>query len=246
MTRLAILGCALILCVACKSEDKAKPSGDTPAPTGDTTENSDSPEASTGKMFSKETLKRPCELLTTEAVASVSKVAADKIEQRASNSSCRYEWKGGNSDLSFIDAHKSVKSAKALFSASHKNMTGAEVKEVMDKLGAEAKAPSAGKGEEKHWDKSVDVATAGVAKSMAGGLTYEAVEGVGDLAAYQTTRHKTVIGDISIVSYANTLDVVTGNLSFSLTYSLDQPDRQGKMHKEEAIALAKLVLARLN
>lgn len=246
MTRLAIFGCALILCVACKSGDEAKPSGDKSAPTGVATENSTSPEASTGKMFSKETLKRPCDLLTTEAVASVSKIAADKIEQRDSNTTCRYEWEGGNANLSFLKAHKSVESAEGRFAASHKNMTGAEVKEAMDKLGADAKAPSAGKGEDKHWDKSVDVVTEGVAKSMGGGMTYEAVEGVGDLAAYQTTRHETVIGDMSIVSYANTLDVVTGNLSFSLTYALDAPDRQGKMHKEEAIALAKLVLARLN
>ena len=248
MKTLAMLGCALFLCVACKSGDEAKPGGDKSQPEGLATAAGDSPTPSAGKLFGEELRKDPCALLTTEMVASVSKVPAETIEHKKASVLCIFEWEGGNASIGFITAFKSIESAETRFANAHKSMTGAEVKEAMDKIGEGAKGEldkAADKGKKTPSDKSVDTVTSGVAKSMGGGIKFEPVEGLGDQAFYDSSRHETVIAKTSIVSYANKLDVLIGNLSFSVSYSLDAPDHQGKMHKEEVIALAKLVLAGL-
>jgi hypothetical protein len=68
------------------------------------------------------------------------------------------------------------------------------------------------------------------------------VAGLGDMAAYETTRHETKIGDRSFVSYANKLDVLTGNLTFDVSFALDGNGSDAKMYRDEAVGLARAVL----
>ncbi len=89
-----------------------------------------------------------------------------------------------------------------------------------------------------HVDPVIDT----MGDSMGGGITFEAVEGLGDSAAYETTRHETEIGDRVLVSYANKLDVLIGNLSFDVTFVLDGDGSDTKMFRDENIALARAVI----
>lgn len=247
MIRLTILGGSLFLLVACKSGDEAPASADKASsgteqvsPKGAT-----KVVASASGLFDKDAVKDPCTLLKAEMVATVAKVPATEVTQRKISTMCLYEWQGGNAGLSFVRVLDTVEAAQKRFERAHEDMDVEEVKAAMEELGAGAKmriAAGTEEGKKMPTGKSVDVITNGAVKSMGSGIKFEAVEGLGDMAAYETTRHETIVANTKIVSYANKMDVLTGNLSFSISYSLNAADHQGTMHKEEAVALSKLVL----
>ena len=74
------------------------------------------------------------------------------------------------------------------------------------------------------------------------GITFESVDAVGDAAAYETTKHTNKIANTIIVNYANKIDVLTGDLRFSLSFERHD-GHDGQMYKAEAIALAQAVLS---
>jgi hypothetical protein len=242
-----VLFSSLLLAFACKSEDSEKEgtSASTPAAAGEAPA---AEGAASGGLYDESIREDPCALLTTDMVAKVANKPAAEIEQRNVSAMCLYSWEGGNAGIAFVKAHKSVERAKVAFENSHKNMSGAEVKAAMDTIGEKAKEnlkEEAKAGKKVPGADAVDPVAGAVAKSMGGGITFEPVDGLGDMAAYETTRHENKIAGMSIVSYANKIDVVTGNLSFDLSFAYDAADRQGTMQKDEAIALAKAVLAGL-
>ncbi len=251
MTRNAILVVLLLLSPACKGDAESKSSGDEAAGTtkaGTAAAEPSSVAKGAGGLFDESIREDPCALLTGEMVAKVAKVEADKVEQRKIRGMCLYEFQGGNAGIAFVKTYKSVEMANTRFTNGHKGMTGAEVKAAMDTIADGAKdklATEADKGKKVPGDKAVEVVAGGVAKSMGGGIQFETVEGLGDKAAYDITRHETIIADTKIVSYANKIDVLLGNLGFSISYSLNAADHQGKMHKEEAVELSNLVLVGL-
>lgn len=245
-----MLACSLLLALSCKSSDKKDGKSETEgaaadqsAPAGES-----GAAAASGKLYDKSIKEDVCALLTTDMVAAVAKKPVGEVEQKAISSMCRYEWEGGNAGIAFVRVHDSVEDARQRFERSHKNMSGEEVKDAMKKIGEGAEKrleEDAKKGKKVPNADAVKPVTGAMAKSMAGGITFEAVEGLGDMAAYETTRHENTISGTTIVSYANNIDVLVGNMSFDISFSFDGVDHKGTMQKDEAIALAKAVIAAL-
>ncbi len=221
MRRITVVACSLLLSFACKSSEKAEP---VKAPAAKA-----EPTSVKATEDAKKTSKA-CTMLTAEMVATVAKVPVDELKLQAGTDRCLYKWRKGTAGIGFIKTAKSAADARAQFENDHKNMTAAEVGAAMDKLAGEAK-----KGEE---------VAAGATKSMGGGITFESVDAVGDAAAYETTKHTNKIANAVIVNYANKIDVLTGDLRFSLSFKRHE-GHDGQMYKAEAIALAQAVLSGL-
>ena len=143
-------------------------------------------------------------------------------------------------DRAGIETYETAEEAITRFERSHKSMTGAQVQDAMGEIGkaAEEKLEEGAKADEDLPDpEHVAPVVGAMAASMGGGITFEAIEGLGDLAAFETTRHETRIEvlDRTIVSYANKLDVLTGNLTVDVSFSIDG-------NRDECIAVARAVL----
>jgi len=239
MRNLTLLSC-LFLFIACNSSD-----GGAPASSSTDATASQAASSSSGKIYEEGLRKQPCMLLTADMVAAVVQVPVDQVEQRELSTMCLYEWEGGNAGILFIETHETADKARTLFENAHKSMTGAEVKSAMQQIGEGAKEKLAGDekaGQEVPDAEHVDTVTDAMSGSMGGGITFEAVTGLGDMAAYETTRHETKIGDRVLVSYANKLDVLTGNLSFDISFAFDNDGGDAQMYQDEAVALARAVL----
>ncbi len=164
------------------------------------------------------------------------------------SSMCIYSWEGGKANIAFVRVFDDAEKAGVRFANAHKNMSGAEVKEAMQQIGEQAKRnldQKAEAGEEVPDKNQVDTVVGGMGSSMGGGIQFEVVEGLGDQAAFDVTRHETKIGDQVLVSHANKLDVLIGNLSFTVSYSLDRGPEGSSISKDENVALARAVLAGL-
>ncbi|MCA9660596.1 MAG: hypothetical protein KC486_19805 [Myxococcales bacterium] len=201
--------------------------------------------AASAKIFDEELRKKPCELLTKAMVAKVAGVGEDALEVREISGMCLYEWEAGNASLGFVRVKKSAEMAATYFANAHMDMSGEEVAAAFDKIGDEAKKKleeDAEDGEAKAAPEHVKPVTKAMGGAFAGGMQFEAVDGLGDAAFYEKTRTETELAGKKFVSYANKLDVLVGNMSFGVTFSLnDEPDA-AKMYKDENVALARAVV----
>ena len=74
------------------------------------------------------------------------------------------------------------------------------------------------------------------------GATFESVDGLGDEAVFDTTATETRLGDRTVVSYANNLDVLVENLTFDVSFTRADDAATGRLYREENVALARAVL----
>lgn len=233
--------CSLLFALACGGSGDATPADTSSAP------DSPSPIAS-ASLYAASLKDEPCALLTAEMVAGVAGVAPDQVEQRAMSTMCLYEWDGGSASIGFIKIHDSATEAMDRFHMEHQSMSGAQVDAAMQEIAAGAKdqlAEDSAAGQDVPDAEHVDTVTDAMSGSMGGGITFEGVPDLGDMAAYETTRHETKIADKVLVSYANKLDTVIGNLTFDVTFTLDGDPTDGQMYKEQNIALVRAVIQAL-
>lgn len=238
MQRLAVFS-SFLLVLSCKSADEAKPNADKPnaatAPVAEKTVAKAAPAPAPtpgeveGKQYDEGLAESACELLTAEMISTVSKIPADAIKQRAPSGMCLYQWEGGTAGIAFIKVYSTPTEAAEHFTRSHKLLAPGEAKPAMH---------GAASG---HGKPAVDV-EGEITKSMGGSVNFEAVSDLGDQAAYDATRHESKVAHTTLVSYGNKLDVRVGNLAFGVSFALDAEDHVGTMQKDEAIALARLVL----
>lgn len=238
LASLALFGCG---------DKGAKPEGEggEAKAEGAAAEASEAAQAASAKVFDKEMSKKPCELMTKAMVAKVAGVGEDAFEVREIAGMCLFEWDGGNASIGFIRVKKSAEMAATFFANGHKDMSGEEVAAAFDKIGAEAKKKleeDAEKGEAKADPEHVKPVTSAMGGALSGGLKFEAVAGLGDAAFYEATRSETEIMGKTIVSYANKLDVLVGNMSFGVTFARNDALGEAKMYKDENIALARAVV----
>lgn len=201
--------------------------------------------AAVAKVFPDDFGKKPCEVLTPSMVAKVAKVSAEGVTSKEMMGMCLYEWEGGNANIGFIRVRATAEDAKQRWESAHKNMSPEEVKAAFEKIGdaAEKKLEEDAKqGEAKADPKHAKPVLGAMAGGLSGGIQWERVEGLGDAAAFEPTRHENKIMDQTIVSYANKMDVLVANISFSVGYSLDG---EAKLYKDEGGALAREVIAGL-
>ena len=237
MRKLLATTCLLFLSLSCdKSTDATSADSAT-----------SSAPVSAAKLYDEDLKEEPCTLLTAKMVAAVAGVPADQVEQREISRMCLYSWEGGNTGIAFIEVYETAEKAIARFERSHQSMTGAQVQAAMSEIGKAAEeklAEDAKAGEDVPSPDHVAPVVGAMAASMGGGITFEAIEGLGDRAAFETTRHETKIEilDRTIVSYANKIDVLTGNLGFDISYSLDTNGGEAKILRDECIAVARAVL----
>jgi len=197
--------------------------------------------ASAGTLFAKEITKQPCDLLTPNAVAAVAGVDQSALEQNAMASMCLYSWDGGQAHLSNLRTSKKVEFARERFENSYRNQTGEEVAQGMAKIDAELeKQKDEGKTEVD--PQQAKVVTGAMSGMLSGGLQYEDIPGLGDIARFEITRTETQFGGKTFVSYANALNVLTGNLKFTVSFSRDG---EPKLYRDESVALAEAVLEKL-
>lgn len=200
------------------------------------------PAASAGTLFGKEIARQPCDLLTLNAVAAVAGVDSSALEQSAMASMCLYSWDGGQAHLSNLRTSKKVEFARERFENSYRNQTGEEVAQSMAKIDAEIeKQKDEGKTEVD--PQQAKVITGAMSGMLSGGLQYEDIPGLGDIARFEITRTETQFGGKTFVSYANALNVLTGNLKFTVSFSRDG---EPKLYREESVALAEAVLKKLS
>lgn len=238
MRRFTIAACAACLVLACGSPDPAEP-----GPSA--TDSSGAAAAAPSALYDESLTDDPCALLTPAMVASVAGVAVELLEPRQTSGMCIYSWDGGTANIAFIKTYDDPEKAKSRFENEHRNMTGAEVGAAMAEIGERAKErlrEEAAAGEDVPQAEEVEPVTGVMADALGGGISFEAIEGVGDMAAYETTRHETEFGDQKFVSYANKLDVLSGNLTFDISFARDEEGGEAKMYRNEAIALARAVL----
>ncbi len=241
-----LLGSALLASVisasACKGDgEKSSAEGAVIAKGGE-----GSSQAS-GKLYEKGMGKKACEMLTPEMVAKIAKVPVGQIEQQAVSSFCLYSWDGGKASMMHVRVYKDLDQASSRFANAYSNKSGAEISKQVAAMGdvAAAKAVAGKDVASSAKGQTAKVVTSALTNSMASGMTYDSVPNLGDAAMYETTRHATTVAKTDVVSYANQMQLLTGNLKFSLSYSLNAKDGQGAMYKDEAIALTKLVLEQL-
>jgi hypothetical protein len=241
----------VFLTTACDAKDDTKAvDGDAKlvAKEGDAgagTKAADKAAAAVARVFPKELRKKPCTLLTPEMVGKIAKVDANTLTTLEVMGMCIYEWEGGKAQLGFIRIKKSAEDLALYWENGHKNMSGEEIAAAMAKIGdaAEKKLSADAKaGTAKADAKNVKPVTNALSGAMKGGIQWERIEGIGDAAAFETTRSEIEVMGKKIVSYANGLDVRIGNMSFGVSF-----DRDGepKMYKDENIALAREVIAKL-
>lgn len=238
MIRATILGASFVLlAIACGSPD-AGPSSSAAA-------KAEPVAATTAHVFDEALTEATCDLLTTAMVASVAGVAAEAIEQREISGMCLYSWDGGNANIAFVKTYESADAARQRFENEHESMTGTEVRATMAEIGDGAREKlreDAAAGAEVPDPEAVQPVVGAMADSMDGGISFEAVPGLGDLAAFETTRHVTSFGGQTFVSYANKLDVLIGNLTFDVSFAFDEDPGEAKMYRDENVALARAVL----
>lgn len=202
-------------------------------------------EAAVAKVFPDDFGKKPCEVLTPSMVAKVANVSAEGLTSKEMMGMCLYEWEGGNANIGFIRVSATAEHARKRWENAHKNMSPEEVKAAFEKIGdaAEKKLEAdAKKGEAKADPKHAKPVLNAMGGGLSGGIQWEHVEGLGDAAAFEATRHENKILDQTIVSYANKMDVLVENISFSVGFSLDG---EPKLYKDEGIAVAREVIAGL-
>jgi hypothetical protein len=218
-------------------------SSDTPSSTTAKTGVIDSRHSATpaGRLFEKEITKQSCDLLTIDSVAKVAGAPVSEITQRQMSSMCMYTWESGQASIGHLRASESAEAARDLFENSYANQSGEEVADKMAAIGAEVeKQKDAGKTDaDPEHAKAVTSAMGG---AFAGGFQYEDVPGLGDAARFETTKTETSFGGKTFVSYANSLHVLTGNLKFTVSFSLDG---EPKMYRDETVALAEATLKSL-
>ena len=218
-------------------------SSDTSSTTIAKTEANDSGHAAipAGRLFEKEITKQSCELLTTDAVASVAKTPASTITQRKMSGMCMYTWESGQASIGHLRVSRTAEAARDSFETSYANQSGEEVADKMEAINAEiAKQKDAGETDvDPEHAKAV---TGAIGSAFAGGFQYEEVPGLGDAARFETTKTETSFGGKTFVSYANTLHVLTGNLKFTVSFNLEG---EPEMYRDEAVALAEAILKSL-
>lgn len=200
--------------------------------------NEKQPTASAGTLFAKEIVRQPCDLLTPNAVAGVDPSA---LEQSAMASMCLYSWEGGQAHLGNLRTSKKIEFARERFENSYRNQTGEEVVQSMAKIDAELEKQK-DEGKTDVDPQQAKVITGAMSGMLSGGLQYENIPGLGDIARFEITRTETQFGGKTFVSYANALNVLTGNLKFTVSFS---HDGEPKLYRDESIALAAAVLEKL-
>ncbi len=199
------------------------------------------PTASAGTLFAKEIARQPCDLLTPNAVATVAGVDPSALEQSAMASMCLYSWEGGQAHLGNLRTSKNIEFARERFENSYRNQTGQEVVQSMAKIDAELEKQQ-DEGKTDVDPQQAKVITGALSGMLSGGLQYEDIPGLGDIARFEITRTESQFGGKTFVSYANALNVLTGNLKFTVSFS---HDGEPKLYRDESIALAEAVLEKL-
>jgi hypothetical protein len=199
------------------------------------------PVSSSDTLYDQEITRQSCDFLTPNAVAAVAGVNPSTLDQSAMASMCFYSWDGGQAHLSNLRTSKKVEFARESFENSYRNQTGEEVAQSMAKIDAELeKQKDEGKTEVD--PQQAKVVTGAMSEMLSGGLQYEDIPGLGDIARFEITRTETQFGGNTFVSYANALNVLTGNLKFTVSFSRDG---EPKLYRDESIALAEAVLEKL-
>lgn len=199
------------------------------------------PATSAGKLHDRELTGRTCELLTPEAVAAVAGVDASSLEQRAVTSMCVYSWDGGQASLGMLSVEKTAEAARDRFDNTYRSMTGEEVAQTMGEInaGLDRKADAGDTDVDPQKARQV---TGAMGSAFAGGLQFEDVPGVGDLARFETTKTEVKLGGNTFVAYANSLNVLAGNLKFKVSFNRDGEPR---LYRDESVALAAAVIDKL-
>lgn len=198
-------------------------------------------EAEVARLFPATLKESPCDLLSADAVAAVAGVDASTLKQKKMMGMCIYDWEGGGANVGFIRAHDDVARAERFFESAHKDMSAAEVADAFDKIGEKAEEKleaDATRGEAKADPKHARPVAAKMGAAMNGGITWEKIDGVGDAAALETSRHENSIGGKTFVSFANKLDLRVGNLTLSVGFHRDEP----ALYRDEHVALARRVV----
>ena len=226
-----------------RASSKVAASEDAADPAGVQAENQGS-----ASLFDEALRKQPCELLTPEMVAKVAKVPAESLERLELASMCNYEWEGGQAGLGMIRVSDTAEQRREAFARSYVDMSGEHVKDAMAELGEATKdkleADNEQAGAQKVDPAHVDPVTKGIGGAFAGGISYKAIEGLADAAMFETTKTSVELGGTNIQSYANTLMLLSGNMSFNVSYALDsEPGSEPVMYEAENVALAREVLA---
>jgi len=197
--------------------------------------------SSSSKLFDRDIRKQVCELLTADMVAEVSGVDPSLLEQLNTAGMCIYSWDEGQASLGHLRTSDTAEWARDSFENSYRNKTGEEVKADMDKIQSEL--------EKKNTEGTTDVdpekaktVTGAMSSAFAGGFQYENIDGLGDAASFEVTRTEMAIGGHTIVSYANSLNVLVGNLKFTVGYNLEG---EPQLYRDENAALAKAVIEKL-
>ena len=236
--------CLAALLTACGGDDTASQTG-TASQAADAgaeraTKSNDQPVKQSGRLFDKKNLK-PCELLDADSVAAVAGVDVASVEQMEMASMCLYSWEGGSASMGMIRVSKTVESARSSFENSYRSMSRQEVAEGMAKINEQIEKKSEA-GETDVDPEAAKTVTGAMAGAFAGGLQFEDIEGLGDLARFETTRSEVKVGTMTIVSYANSMNVLVGNMKFTVTFNRDEEVR---LYRDENIDLARAVLERL-
>jgi len=199
------------------------------------------PASSVRTLFEREITKRSCDFLSAEAVARVAGIDSSALEQRSISSMCLYSWEGGQASLGHLRTSKTVEFARSSFENSYKHQTGEEVAQHMAKIDAEI-GKQADEGKTDVNPQTAKQVTGAISGMLSGGFQYEDIPGLGDIARFEITRTENQLGGKTFVSYANNLNVLTGNLKFTVSFN-----RKGepKLYRDENVALAEDVLGKL-
>jgi len=199
------------------------------------------PAVSSGKLFVKEITKQPCHLLTPDTVAELAGVESSTLEQRNIAGMCLYSWDDGQASLGHLRAHDSVESARRSFENSYRSMSSDEVAKHMEAINEEIEKKKV-EGTTDVDPENAKIVTGAIVDSLAGGLQFEDVAGLGDAASFETTRFENQILGKTFVSYSNSLNVLVRNLKFTVSFN-----REGepKLYRDENVALAEAVLKKL-
>ena len=200
------------------------------------------PASSADVLFGKEITSKPCDILPPDEFAGVAGVDPSALEQRAMASMCLYSWEGGQASVGLLRVSKTVEAARARFEKSYRNQTREDVAQSMTEINAQIKK-QVDKGETEVDPQNAKVVTGAMSDLFSGGMQYEDIPGLGEIARFEVTRTETQYGDQTFVSYANTLNVLTGNLKFTVSFSRDG---EPKLYRDENVALAEAVLRKLS
>lgn len=198
--------------------------------------------SSTVVLYDRDITSHACDLLTADAVSAVSGVDPSVIIQTSIGGFCIYSWSGGNASLGHLRTNKKIEDARLRFKNGYRSQTGEELAEQMAQINVEMKKQQ-GDGTITAEPEQVEAVTGALSGTFAGGVQFEDIEGLGDIARFETTRIETKFGDQVIISYPNALNILTGNLKFTVFYNLDG---EAEMYRDESVALAEAVLNQLS